>query len=154
MYSEIDRRASAQRANDEFLRRMLGGELCGGAREAMNQGVMEESARPTLPPVNNGTACDGSERGHGGCGRAESDGHEGGCGRGGCNGGGNGDGTDRGCPKHVHAPALAMVYAPRQCWQNVLDPMSGLAHGSIFAELVLPFEGDRGCGEKEVRTRK
>ena len=144
MYSEIDRRASTRRANDEFLRRMLGGELCGGAREAMNQGV-EESPRPTLPPVNNETACDGSERGNGVCGRS---------GNGGCNGGGNGDGADRGCPKHVHAPALAMVYAPRQCWQNLLDPMSGLEQGSIFAELILPLEAVRGSGEKEVRTRR
>lgn len=128
MYSEIDRRASARRANDEFLRRMLGGELNGGACEAMNQGV-EESPRPTLPPVNNGAACDGSE-----------------------NGNANGNGADRGCPKHLHAPALAMVYAPRQCWQNLLDPMSGLEHGSIFAELILPLEAVRGCGEKEVRT--
>jgi hypothetical protein len=42
-------------------------------------------------------------------------------------------------------PSLAMVYAPKQCWQNLLDPAVGLAHGSIFADLILPFEG---CGNR------
>ena len=126
MYSELDRHNSARRANDEFLRRMLGGELNGGACATVNSNV-EDLPRPTLLPANNGTRCDGSE---------------------------NENGGEQACPKHLHAPALAMVYAPRQCWQNLLDPMSGLERGSIFAELILPLEANRGCGEKEVRTRR
>ena len=55
MYSESDRRAPARRANDEFLRRMLGGELTGGAVPTMNQPVPELPTYPQRPP------CDGGE---------------------------------------------------------------------------------------------
>lgn len=66
------------------------------------------------------------------------------------------------CPTTVHAPSLAMVYSPRQCFRNVLSPEEGLRQGTIFSELVLPFEpygtGSNGCGcnsrETEVRTRR
>ncbi|MBE6553551.1 MAG: spore coat associated protein CotJA [Ruminococcaceae bacterium] len=34
-----------------------------------------------------------------------------------------------------------MVYAPRQCWQNLLDPEAALANGTLFGDLILPFEG-------------
>ena len=36
---------------------------------------------------------------------------------------------------------LAMVYSPEQKWQNLLNPESALYHGSIFRDLVKPFEG-------------
>ena len=37
--------------------------------------------------------------------------------------------------------SLAMAYVPWQKWQNVMDGCSVLKHGTIFEELVLPFEG-------------
>ena len=46
-----------------------------------------------------------------------------------------------GCP-------LAMVYAVKQHFRNINDPAAGLARGTIFAELDLPFkasEGGRKC---------
>lgn len=46
-----------------------------------------------------------------------------------------------GCP-------LAMVYAVKQQFRNINDPATGLARGTIFAELDLPFkasEGGRKC---------
>ena len=130
MYSDNNRRVSVRRANDEFLRRMIGGELTGAELPVMN---ME---RPQLPvyPQQGKVACDGSTRNSG----EDSNG---------C--------SDRGdCPVHVHAPSLAMVYSPKQCWRNLLDPQSALENGSLFAELLLPFE----CGWKktggEVNPRK
>ncbi len=41
--------------------------------------------------------------------------------------------------------SLAMAYVPWQTWQNVMDGCSGLKHGSIFEELVLPFEGTKAA---------
>ena len=130
MYSDNNRRASVRRANDEFLRRMIGGELTGADLPVMNV------ERPALPDYsqNGRTLCDGTVVGD----------HE--------NTRGCGEGE---CPTCIHAPALAMVYSPKQCWQNMLDPQSALENGSMFAELILPFEG--GCGkhrDMEVRTRK
>lgn len=46
-----------------------------------------------------------------------------------------------GCP-------LAMVYGVKQQFRNINDPTTGLARGTIFAELDLPFkasEGGRKC---------
>ena len=40
---------------------------------------------------------------------------------------------------------LAMAYVPWQKWQNVMDGCSALKHGTIFEELVLPFEGSRAA---------
>ena len=55
------------------------------------------------------------------------------------------------CPLYVKAPSLAMVYAPRQCWQNLLEPKAALANGTLFADLALPFEAGQKNGEKEGR---
>lgn len=41
--------------------------------------------------------------------------------------------------------SLAMAYVPWQKWQNVMDGCSALKHGTIFEELVLPFEGSRAA---------
>ena len=35
--------------------------------------------------------------------------------------------------------SLAMVYAPYQKWQNILDADTALCKGTIFAGLVKPF---------------
>ena len=44
--------------------------------------------------------------------------------------------------KNHQMPALAMVYAPVQEWTNLMEsPESALAHGTLFQELFLPFEG-------------
>ena len=48
---------------------------------------------------------------------------------------------------HEDCP-LAMVYAVKQQFRNINEPSVGLAHGTIFAELDLPFkasEGGRKC---------
>ncbi len=43
--------------------------------------------------------------------------------------------------------SLAMAYVPWQSWQNVMDGCAGLKHGTIFEELVMPFEGVKAaCG--------
>lgn len=36
---------------------------------------------------------------------------------------------------------LAMAYIPNQQWQNLLSPESALMNGTVFRELVFPFEG-------------
>ena len=41
---------------------------------------------------------------------------------------------------------LAMVYAPSQAFEGLFEPEEGLARGTIFAALDMPFEGDgRWC---------
>lgn len=39
---------------------------------------------------------------------------------------------------------LAMVYAPEQAFDGLYEPEEGLARGTVFAALEMPFEGDRG----------
>lgn len=41
--------------------------------------------------------------------------------------------------------ALAMAYVPWQKWQNIYDAEKGLACGTIFQDLYLPFRGIGGC---------
>ena len=41
--------------------------------------------------------------------------------------------------KNTARGALAMVYAPYQKWQNILDADTALCKGTIFAGLVKPF---------------
>ena len=112
MYSEHNSRPS-RRVNDEFLRRMVGGELTQKALPVMNT-VPTELAR-------------GQNTGNSACNQNDDEGN--------------------GCPTNIGAPSLAMVYAPRQCWRNLLDHEAALLNGSLFAELVMPFEGDRKSGE-------
>ena len=127
MYSERNRQPSARRADDAFLRRMLGGELA--SHGTVPQGDLrlsqEESAQKPL--------CDGSyPSGGSSC---------------------TGD-----CPNHGEMPSLAMVYAPRQCFRNLLEPASALERGSLFAELILPLSGTGGgrpnCTGGEVKPCK
>ena len=50
-------------------------------------------------------------------------------------------------PTCHNMPSLAMVYSPIQPWKEVLSPEDGLAHGTIFVDLIKPFEaGERGKG--------
>ncbi len=131
MYFENNRRTSSQRTNDDFLRRMLGGELkrengtpCNsqdrasrqgglGSKRSMPRSEMQETSNACpLRPASSCT-CD--------------------------------------CPTQIPAPAIAMVYVPRQCWKDVVEPSIGLAQGTIFTDLVLPLTGKCGSPEKEVR---
>ncbi len=138
MYSDYNKRAPTHRANDEFLRRMIGGELNGPELLRLHSEMLE------LPEERGGRRvdCRGNvlepERS---C--PEKRARDG------------GDACDReSCPTEISAPALAMVYAPRQCWRKTFDPQTGLAHGSIFAELVLPFEGCPKYGRTEGKPCK
>ncbi len=137
MYSENNRRTPACRANDEFLRRMLGGELGGGC----------SGEKAPVPSCHGGKSacngekanCNGKSQAFGGMMQRNS----------------AGDSYPSGnCPTTVNAPSLSMVYSPKQCWQNVFEPMDGLLHGSIFAELVLPLEVGRCNCAGEVRSCK
>lgn len=39
-------------------------------------------------------------------------------------------------------PALAMVYSPEQEWRSLVEPCAtALAEGTLFRELIKPFEG-------------
>lgn len=125
MYSEHNHKNSARRANDDFLRRMLGGELTGDGYPVMSLQSTDQS-----PVKEGGTNCQGLPRQEG----------EKAC--------------EKGCPTHVNAPSIAMVYAPRQCWRKLLDPSTGLSKGSIFEELVLPLEAVHANSEKEVKIRR
>ena len=125
MYSDNEGRAPMRRANDEFLRRLVGGELMGSER-------CELCTRPTSDKRESGPACDGSYPSEGDHAHMEA------------------------CPTRIEAPSLAMVYAPMQCWRNLLDPQSALAKGSQFAELILPIEtaGGGAHGGMEWGTHK
>lgn len=37
---------------------------------------------------------------------------------------------------------LAMVYAPEQAFEGLYEPEEGLARGTVFSALEMPFEGD------------
>ena len=138
MYIENNRRAAENRADADFLRRMLGGELngngCDGNRscnrpfvesrqemgaccewtpQARRQPQARQEEAPPMRPEN-------------GCGCQKP-----------CN---------TSCPTEIHAPALAMVYSPYQKFDSLYDPRQGLCNGTIFGELNKPFHGDgRGC---------
>ena len=133
MYSDTNRKNATRRANDDFLRRMLGGELTGDGYPVMN---VNTSAKPPAeavrrPSNNGGVLCDGTPRDNtSGC-------------------------ANKDCPSALQAPSIAMVYSPRQCWRNLFDPATGLSHGTIFQELVLPLEVvSSPHHNKEVKTRR
>lgn len=57
-------------------------------------------------------------------------------------------------PPHKDKKNLAMAYVQWQRWQNVMDSCNALKHGTIFEELVLPFEGTRAaCSSFPRRER-
>ncbi len=154
MYFENNRRAAENRADADFLRRMLGGELngngCGCERSDERSYDRNRSCNRTPLESRRGTGecCEWTPqvrrqpqarqevpmRPEGGCGCQTT-----------CN---------TSCPTEIHAPALAMVYSPRQCWRKLLDPAEGLKQGTIFAELVLPFEAVPQKGGKEGCARR
>lgn len=167
MYSENQRNTCARRANDEFLRRMLGGELAGngdmntscgnrggcGGRDQRSNGCGQRSiadrrgncAGASVRTTENGASCSL-------CGRRNhmqspfferSDAPA-------CN---SGDTMQNGntCHHGGKGVSLAMVYSPIQGFQNLYEPCVALKNGTLFAELNLPFEG---CGGKEGCARR
>lgn len=149
MYFENNRRAAQSRADADFLRRMLGGELngngCGCDRS--DDRARERSCNRTSVETRRGMGecCEWTPQAR----REEvpvRPDPEGGCG---CQ-----KPCNTSCPTEIHAPALAMVYSPRQCWRKLLDPAEGLKQGTIFAELVLPFEAVPHKGGKEGCARR
>ena len=155
MYMENNRRAAGSRADADFLRRMLGGELsgngcgCGRFDERSNDRdrSFDRDRSCDRTPVQSrrdttGECCEWRPQA-----RQETPAWpEGGCG---CQ-----RPCDTSCPTEIAAPALAMVYCPRQCWRKLFDPEDGLKHGTIFAELVLPFEGaPNKCGKEGCARR-
>ena len=124
MYSENNRRYAARRADEEFLRRMSGGDLCGNA----------------LPTVATVAAKDVPVRDARGRVRCDGSTQDGVC--------------TNVCESDSFAPSLAMVYSPRQCWRGLLSPSDALAQGSLFSELVLPLEAVPQHTDKEVRIRR
>ena len=135
MYTENNRYTTAERANDDFLRRMLGGELSGNARAVMNE-VGETPQKPHQPGCRMEDGEAERREGLGDVGTQRPRAEE----RPNCN-----EVDGNGCPKYLYTPSLAMVYAPYQCWQNLLDPEAALEHGSQFSELILPFEAGGRC---------
>ncbi len=126
MYSEINRRSGMRRSDGEFLRRMLGGNLSGDALPAINGSATlrndgnkpsPDAQKPVLPELDpNRPRCDGSD--------SESVKTP----------------ADEATGGRIPAPALAMVYAPKQRWTRLLTPEEGLKAGSLFADLIFPLE--------------
>ena len=165
MYFENNRRAAQNRADADFLRRMLGGELNGNScgcersddRDHSHNRSGERSCdrdrdrscnRAPQPRRGTGACCEWTPQERQLQARQEMPptAPEGGCG---CQ-----KPCNTSCPTEIDAPALAMVYSPRQCWRKLLDPAEGLKQGTIFAELVLPFEAVPHKGGKEGCARR
>ena len=123
MLFDNEKEDSRRRSGDEFLRRMRCEEFL--SRQSI-KGDIPTFGRSDIPRRDERprTSCNGDDSNE----RGTSFTHE----------------TQRsGCDM----PSLAMVYSPYQSWQSLLSPKDGLAHGSIFAELIKPFEaGNRSRG--------
>lgn len=109
---EKNNRTAGWRSDDEFLRRMLGGNFSNRDLPVMSPSV----GIPT--PANLDRA--GAET------------------RNADNGSGTENGNENGCCRY---PSLAMVYAPEQKWKNLTEPAKALKEGTLFCALVKPFEG-------------
>ena len=56
------------------------------------------------------------------------------------------DGTGGSFDECLTGKSLAMVYSPEQAFENLYEPEEGLAHGTVFIALDMPFLGDgRKC---------
>jgi hypothetical protein len=58
----------------------------------------------------------------------------------------NQNNTDRRMGWGLRNHPLAMVYSPHQEWRDAYTPEVALNRGTLFAELDLPFEGDKKRG--------
>ncbi len=130
MYSENNRRNTSRRADNEFLRRMLGGDLSGHSCPVMNLKAQDrpQPRRDEPQPPCNQDGGNPTPHPHHSC--------------------------TCSCPTEIPAPSIAMVYSPKQCWRDLLDPASGLSAGTIFTELILPLGAIPKKCEKEVNPRR
>lgn len=48
---------------------------------------------------------------------------------------------------------IAMAYVPWQTFENVMDGCAGLAHGTIFEDLVFPFIGAQAACQARPNNR-
>ena len=123
MLFDNEKEDSRRRSGDEFLRRMRCEEFL--SRQSI-KGDIPTFGRSDIPRRDERprTSCNGDDSNE----RGTSFTHE----------------TQRsGCDM----PSLAMVYSPIQPWKEVLSPEDGLAQGTIFVDLIKPFEaGERGKG--------
>lgn len=110
---QSQRQNSGRRSNDEFLRRMLGGELSDG----------NTSLKGTTAGSRNHCCNGGNEKFS-----PSLTGNQ-----------NSGNSANNRCD--LNAVSLAMVYAPTQAFQNIYDPIKALRQGTQFADLDLPFEG-------------
>lgn len=136
MYFENNRRAAESRADADFLRRMLGGELSNSRADASSADLRGSA---------NGSFCEWSSRSQSQREATSSrpvseyDSQK---------------PRNTACPTEIPAPALAMVYSPLQCWRKLFEPEEGLKHGTIFSELALPFEAASNKRGKEGHARR
>lgn len=131
MYSENEKQYSRRRSGDEFLRRMRNEEFLSRLSSGSDIPTFSRSDIPRVDQTPR-TGCDGTTRNENG---------------------GMSEQTNRyGCSM----PSLAMVYSPIQKWQKMLSPEEALSKGSMFVELIKPFEGDNtdGGGCREGGCRK
>lgn len=104
---------AARRSGDEFLRRMLCGEMpcgCTSAREPISR---EASASCGCDNRADTTPCLSKDA---------------------CN-------VCPYPPLNASMPSLAMAYSPTQAWRCLYAPDKALHAGTLFAELDKPFEG-------------
>lgn len=126
MYSENEKQFSRRRSGDEFLRRLKSDEFLSSMTAGKDIPTFSQSNQSGIPRLDERprTSCNGTER------RVrENTGESFGC------------GTNQ--PTCANMPSLAMVYSPVQAFHKLLTPTQGLSQGSIFEELILPFEGDK-----------
>lgn len=56
---------------------------------------------------------------------------------------------------NLSSKPLAMAYVPWQTFENVMDGCAGVAHGTIFEDLVFPFIGAQAaCQAKPNRAAR
>lgn len=105
--------SASRRAGDDFLRRMLNGEL--------NEKAPRPQSRPSA-----------SRDAHASCGCDERDGRR-----------QSTEPDCPSCPYPLSPsmPSLAMVYSPDQAWRCLYSPSAALHAGTLFQELDKPFEG-------------
>lgn len=145
MYSEKNKRPCSRRAGDDFLRRMLGGDVTFGNQWQNSCSLCDrpQERREDRPSCHHSQerreGCGGENAWGGGCASPRNDTPA-------CNGG---DAGCRHCPEEIHAPSLASVYCPMQCFRGLYSPAEALSHGTLFAELKLPFYGAK-CEGKEA----
>ena len=130
-YSRATPRSSASHDRGSLLPHLCTGcKRCDG--NSSRQPATGQAPLRSLPEAQNdaqprGRSTPRNEGGNGGCGcENQNDG---------CGNANGGWGLD--------SHPLAMVYSPLQHFRDIYDPEIALGRGTLFAELDLPFEGDK-----------